>query len=85
MILCLQANTVNTYGYYLNLADRKEEALKAMQTGMALFDRLDDDGAFYFDKREFDEKKIEKTASKCYNENNDKLKAEERRNFLWNR
>lgn len=46
----LQANTVNTFGYYLNLADRKEEALKAMQTGMALFDRLDDDGAFYYDK-----------------------------------
>jgi len=36
-------------------------------------------------KREFDEKKIEKTVPKCYNENNDKLKAEERRNFLWNR
>ena len=46
----LQANTVNTYGYYLNLADRKEEALKAMQTGMALLDRLDDDGIFYYDK-----------------------------------
>lgn len=48
--IMLQANTVNTYGYYLNLANRKEEALKAMQTGMALFDRLDDDCAFYFDK-----------------------------------
>ena len=46
----LQANTVNTYGYYLNLADRKEEALKAMQTGMALFDRFDDDDIFYYDK-----------------------------------
>ena len=46
----LQANALNTYGYYLNLADRKEEALKAMQTGMALFDRLDDDGTFYYDK-----------------------------------
>lgn len=46
----LQANALNTYGYYLNLADRKEEALKAMQTGMALLDRLDDDGTFYFDK-----------------------------------
>ena len=38
-----------------------------------------------FTIREFDEKKIEKTVPKCYNENNDKLKAEERRNFLWNR
>ena len=46
----LQANALNTYGYYLNLADRKEEALKAMQTGMALFDRLDDDGTFYYDQ-----------------------------------
>ena len=46
----LQANTVSTYGYYLNLADRKEEALKAMQIGLALFDQLDGDGAFYFDK-----------------------------------
>ncbi len=46
----LQANTVNTYGYYLNLADRKEDALKAMQTGLALFDQLDGDGVFYFDK-----------------------------------
>ena len=46
----LQANTVNTYGYYLNLADRKEEALKAMQTGIAMFDRLDDDDIFYYDK-----------------------------------
>jgi hypothetical protein len=45
----LQANTVNTYGYYLNLADRKEEALKAMQAGMALLSQLDD-GVFYFDK-----------------------------------
>ena len=48
--IMLQANTVNTYGYYLNLADRKEEALKAMQTGMALLSKLDDDGTFYFDK-----------------------------------
>lgn len=46
----LQANTVNTYGYYLNLADRKEEALKAMQAGMALLSKLDADGVFYFDK-----------------------------------
>ncbi|WP_294474307.1 ATP-binding protein [uncultured Ruminococcus sp.] len=46
----LQANTVNTYGYYLNLANRKEDALKAMQTGLALFDQLDGDGVFYYDK-----------------------------------
>ena len=46
----LQANALNTYGYYLNLADRKEEALKMMQAGMALLDQLDDDGIFYYDK-----------------------------------
>ena len=46
----LQANTVNTYGYYLNHANRKEDALKAMQIGLALFDQLDGDGVFYFDK-----------------------------------
>ncbi len=46
----LQANVMNTYGYFLNLADRKEEALKAMQTGMALLEQLDDDGIFYYDK-----------------------------------
>ena len=48
--ILLQANIVNTYGYYLNLANRKEDALKAMQTGLALFDQLDGDGVFYFDK-----------------------------------
>lgn len=48
--ILLQANTVNTYGYYLNLANRKEDALKAMQIGIALFDQLDGDGVFYFDK-----------------------------------
>ena len=48
--ILLQANTLNTYGYYLNLADRKEDALKAMQIGLALFNQLDDDGVFYFDK-----------------------------------
>lgn len=46
----LQANTLSTYGYYLNLAERKEEAIKAMQLGIALFDQLDGDGTFYFDK-----------------------------------
>ncbi|MBP3746339.1 MAG: hypothetical protein J6I47_02600, partial [Ruminococcus sp.] len=46
----LQANALNTYGYYLNLADRKEEALKMMQAGIALLDQLDDDGIFYYDK-----------------------------------
>lgn len=46
----LKANTMNTYGYYLNLADRKEEALKAMQAGLALFGQLDGDGTFYYDK-----------------------------------
>ena len=46
----LQANTVNTYGYYLNLANRKEDARKAMQIGIALFDQLDSDEVFYFDK-----------------------------------
>ncbi len=47
--MLLKANTINTYGYYLNLADRKEEALKMMQAGMALLDQLDD-GTFYYDK-----------------------------------
>ena len=46
----LQANALNTHGYYLNLADRKEEALKMMQAGIALLDQLDDDGIFYYDK-----------------------------------
>lgn len=46
----LKANTISTYGYYLNLADRKEEALQAMQAGFALFDQLDGDGIFYYDK-----------------------------------
>ena len=46
----LQANVLNTYGYYLNLADRKEKALKMMQAGIALLDQLDDDGTFYYDK-----------------------------------
>jgi tetratricopeptide (TPR) repeat protein len=48
--ILLQANTVNTYGYYLNLSDRKEEALKAMQSGLALFEQLDGNGIFYYDK-----------------------------------
>ena len=48
--ILLQANALNTYGYYLNLADRKEEALKIMQAGIALLNRLDDDGTFYYDK-----------------------------------
>lgn len=48
--ILLQANTLSTYGYYLNLADQKEEALKAMQLGLALFNQLNDDGTFYFDK-----------------------------------
>lgn len=46
----LQANTVSTYGYYLNLADRKEEALKAMELGLTLFSQTEGDGVFYFDK-----------------------------------
>ena len=46
----LQANALNTYGYYLNLAERKEEALKMMQAGIALLNQLDDDGIFYYDK-----------------------------------
>lgn len=46
----LQANTVSTYGYYLNLADRKKEALKAMETGLSLFSQTEGDGVFYFDK-----------------------------------
>lgn len=48
--ILLQANTLSTYGYYLNLADQKVEALKAIQLGLALFDRLDGDGIFYFDR-----------------------------------
>lgn len=48
--ILLQANTLSTYGYYLNLADRKEEALKVMELGLAIFNQLDDDGMFYFDK-----------------------------------
>ena len=48
--ILLKANTYSTYGYYLNLADRKEEALKAMQIGLSLFDQLNGDGIFYFDK-----------------------------------
>ncbi len=48
--ILLQANTLSTYGYYLNLADRKEESLKVMKLGIALFDQLDDDVVFYFDK-----------------------------------
>ncbi len=48
--ILLQANTLSTYGYYLNLADRKEEAIKAMQLGLAIFDQLEGDGNFYFDK-----------------------------------
>ena len=47
--ILLQANTVSTYGYYLNLADRKEKALKAMEIGLNLFSQLDDN-VFYFDK-----------------------------------
>ena len=46
--ILLQANTVSTYGYYLNLADRKEKARTAMETGLALFAQLDD--AFNFDR-----------------------------------
>lgn len=48
--ILLQANTLSTYGYYLNLSDRKEEAIKAMQLGLTLFNQLDCDGTFYFDK-----------------------------------
>ncbi len=48
--ILLQANSLSTYGYYLNLADRKEEAIKAMQLGLALFNQLNGDGNFYFDK-----------------------------------
>ncbi len=46
----LQANTVNTYGYYLHLADRKEDALKALELSIKLFVQLDSDDVFYFDK-----------------------------------
>lgn len=48
--ILLQANTVNTYGYYLHLADHKDDALKALKLSIALFDQLDNDGVFYFDK-----------------------------------
>ncbi|MCM1530182.1 MAG: hypothetical protein NC093_09340 [Alistipes sp.] len=48
--IMLQANTLSTYGYYLNLADRKDEALKAMQLGLSLFNQFNGDGNFYFDK-----------------------------------
>lgn len=48
--ILLQANTLSTYGYYLNLSDRKEEAIKAMRLGLAIFNQLDCDGTFYFDK-----------------------------------
>ncbi|MGN0630468.1 MAG: hypothetical protein ACI4JN_03985 [Ruminococcus sp.] len=46
----LKANTMSTYGYYLNLADRKEEALKAMELGLSLFSQTEGNGVFYFDK-----------------------------------
>ena len=38
-------------------------------------DRLPKDGADYF-QREFDEKRIEKAAKICYNENNDRLRKQ---------
>lgn len=46
----LQANTMNTYGYYLHLADHKEDALKALKLSIDLFAQLDGDDVFYFDK-----------------------------------
>lgn len=48
--ILLQANTVNTYGYYLHLADRKDDALKALELSISLFSQLDGDDVFYFDK-----------------------------------
>ena len=48
--ILLQANTLSTCGYYLNLADRKEEALQFLRLAVAIFNQLDGDGVFYFDK-----------------------------------
>ena len=46
----LQANSLSTYGYFLILVNRKPEALKALERSNALFQKIEADGIFTYDK-----------------------------------
>ena len=46
----LQANTMASYAYFLDLENRKEEALEMMKAGITLLCQLEGDGKFYYDK-----------------------------------
>ncbi|MBQ9905937.1 MAG: tetratricopeptide repeat protein [Oscillospiraceae bacterium] len=48
--LLLQANALSTYGYFLILVNRKQEALKALEQSAALFQKIEADGVFTYDK-----------------------------------
>lgn len=46
----LQANSLSTYGYFLILVNRKQEALKALEQSAAIFQKIEADGVFTYDK-----------------------------------
>ncbi len=46
----LQANSLSTYGYFLILVNRKQDALKAMEQSVALFQKIEADGVFTYDQ-----------------------------------
>lgn len=46
----LQANSLSTYGYFLILVNRKPEALKALEQSAAMFQKIEADGVFTYDK-----------------------------------
>ena len=46
----LQANSLSTYGYFLILVNRKPEALKALEQSATMFQKIEADGVFTYDK-----------------------------------
>lgn len=46
----LQANSLSTYGYFLILVNRKQDALKTLEQSVALFQKIEADGVFTYDK-----------------------------------
>ena len=46
----LKANALSTYAFCLHHADRKEDAMLALEQSIALFRELEGDGVFYYDK-----------------------------------
>ena len=46
----LQANSLSTYGYFLILVNRKQDALKTLEQSVALFQKIEADGVFTYDQ-----------------------------------